>query len=503
MFRDVDNIPIGITFAMHLQQMLGKSGVVLVIIGPSWLTATDEQGRRRLDDPNDFVRVEVEAALRANVPVVPILFSNATMPLASELPKSIQKLVSRQGSKVRSDLDFDTDIKRLFIQINYVRRFKIKPKRDNDNGKDPAPRPARRTGFKLFVLLLLLSCIASASIVFLDVLDGQSIARVWLDRRIQKLTVKRAQPILDCTGRNAADVDTGRLDKWIVDATNLLSRDKTSGAAVPVLNNRGGAWARKGRLDKGLADFEAASKINPTDATAHHWQGLILARLGDPAKAKIAFDQAVKLDKSFDTHPKNQLDEVVPQPMPLDEWLQDRKGCITVAQYGPADCSKIQVALDKLKLKPGWYVKVLDKGPYRERLKATLPADVGLISEVGSVIELPEWDGTKDSVDPAKTWDWGSDLTCARGVRLAGFEFIGPRAPTSTKGTFRVVIRGQGDVVVESCRILMNPRYPFAMPAHDHKDYPWAIHTSFRIEHWNGPCRLFVMNNYLDRKSVV
>ena len=44
----------------------------------------------------------------------------------------------------------------------------------------------------------------------------------------------------------------------------------------------------------------------------------------------------------------------------------------------------------------------------------------------------------------------------------------------------------------------MNPRYPFAMPAHDHKDYPWAIHTSFRVEHWNGPCRLFVMNNYLE-----
>ena len=93
--------------------------------------------------------------------------------------------------------------------------------------------------------------------------------------------------------------------------------------------------------------------------------------------------------------------------MPLEEWLQGRK-FITVAQNGLADHKKIQDALNNLK--PGMYVKVLDKGPYRERLEATLPEDVGLISEVGSVIELPEWKSNPDGVDSKKTWDWGSSL---------------------------------------------------------------------------------------------
>src|SRR5438874_1986477 len=79
-FKDVDNIPLGVSFPSHIKQMLSKANFVLVIIGPSWVTATDEHGVRRLDDENDFVRLEVELALRANMPVIPVLVSNARMP---------------------------------------------------------------------------------------------------------------------------------------------------------------------------------------------------------------------------------------------------------------------------------------------------------------------------------------------------------------------------------------------------------------------------------------
>src|SRR5262245_22905959 len=68
-FKDVDSIPLGVSFPLHIKQMLSKTSMALVIIGPSWLNARDEQGRRRLDDPNDLVRLEVEAALRAGIPV--------------------------------------------------------------------------------------------------------------------------------------------------------------------------------------------------------------------------------------------------------------------------------------------------------------------------------------------------------------------------------------------------------------------------------------------------
>jgi len=119
-FKDVDNIPLGVSFPMHIKQMLGKAGVGLVVIGPTWTTATDEEGRRRLDDPNDFVRLEVEMALRANMPVIPILVSNAKMPSANQLPASLQKLVSRNGMAVRPDPDFNNDITRLFSGLEHL-----------------------------------------------------------------------------------------------------------------------------------------------------------------------------------------------------------------------------------------------------------------------------------------------------------------------------------------------------------------------------------------------
>jgi hypothetical protein len=118
-FKDVDNIPLGVSFAMHIQQMIGKANVTLVIIGPNWLTATDEQGRRRLDDPGDFVRIEVESALRAGMPVVPVLVSNAVMPKASELPKSIQALVARNGMPVRPDPDFNNECKPILSRTRW------------------------------------------------------------------------------------------------------------------------------------------------------------------------------------------------------------------------------------------------------------------------------------------------------------------------------------------------------------------------------------------------
>jgi formylglycine-generating enzyme required for sulfatase activity len=127
-FRDIDNIPLGITFPVHLKRVLGKCDVVVVIIGRDWVTATDSQGRRRLDDPNDFVRIEVEAALRAQVPVIPVLVSNASMPLADELPLSIRSLVTRNGIAVRPDPDFGHDMDRLIRGIEQVLKLPIKGK---------------------------------------------------------------------------------------------------------------------------------------------------------------------------------------------------------------------------------------------------------------------------------------------------------------------------------------------------------------------------------------
>ena len=88
---------------------VGSCDVLAALIGTDWLTITDEQGRRRLDDPDDFVRLEIEAALTRSVRVIPILVDGATMPRADALPDSLAKLVRRQALELSpSRFEIDT-----------------------------------------------------------------------------------------------------------------------------------------------------------------------------------------------------------------------------------------------------------------------------------------------------------------------------------------------------------------------------------------------------------
>jgi len=108
-FKDVDSIQLGDDFVEVITSAVGSCDVLLALIGDEWLTITDEDGQRRLDDPNDFVRLEIEAALTRNVRVIPILVDGARMPLADELPGSLAKLVRRQALELSpARFDFDT-----------------------------------------------------------------------------------------------------------------------------------------------------------------------------------------------------------------------------------------------------------------------------------------------------------------------------------------------------------------------------------------------------------
>lgn len=148
-FKDVDSIPLGVSFPMYLKQMLGKAGMALVIIGPTWLNVKDEKGQRRLDDPNDFVRLEVETALRTGMPVIPVLVSNAQMPQASDLPGSMQKLMARNGIAVRPDPDFNKDIIRLLTGIEHLEKLiaragkRVKDSDAKDNNEEESEQQSK------------------------------------------------------------------------------------------------------------------------------------------------------------------------------------------------------------------------------------------------------------------------------------------------------------------------------------------------------------------------
>ena len=100
-FMDVDQIPAGIDFVAHLNNQVAASNVLLVIIGPHWLDVKDEAGQRRLDQPDDFVAIEIEAALSRDIRVIPVLVDGASIPKANELRDSLKPLVRRQAIDVR------------------------------------------------------------------------------------------------------------------------------------------------------------------------------------------------------------------------------------------------------------------------------------------------------------------------------------------------------------------------------------------------------------------
>lgn len=113
-FKDVDNIPFGAEFGDYIKSTLARCSVALILIGPNWADATDANGGRRLDDPNDWVRVEIETALAtAGLQIVPVLINGARMPAADCLPESMQPLCKRNAAIVRQDPDFHQDLERL------------------------------------------------------------------------------------------------------------------------------------------------------------------------------------------------------------------------------------------------------------------------------------------------------------------------------------------------------------------------------------------------------
>ena len=111
-FKDVDSIQLGDDFVEVITRAVGSCDVLLALIGDQWLTITDQDGRRRLEDPDDFVRLEIEAALTRNVRVIPILVEGARLPRADELPPSLAGLVRRQALEL-SPARFDFDTSRL------------------------------------------------------------------------------------------------------------------------------------------------------------------------------------------------------------------------------------------------------------------------------------------------------------------------------------------------------------------------------------------------------
>lgn len=139
-FKDVDDIPAGVNFATYIQDSLRQCGVELVVIGREWLDNRGASGQRRLDDPTDFVRLEIETALQLGLTVIPILLEGTSMPSASQLPEPLRPLALINGIVVRNDPDFTRDMERV---ITAVERAPVaRPASEVSRRRVLVPRPS-------------------------------------------------------------------------------------------------------------------------------------------------------------------------------------------------------------------------------------------------------------------------------------------------------------------------------------------------------------------------
>lgn len=118
-FMDIDSIPFGVDFHGWLDGEVSKASIVLALIGAGWIDARDETGERRLDNPDDFVRIEIESALRRDIPLVPVLIGGAQMPKAGELPDTLRSLARRNAAFVDMARDFHMHMDRLIAGLEW------------------------------------------------------------------------------------------------------------------------------------------------------------------------------------------------------------------------------------------------------------------------------------------------------------------------------------------------------------------------------------------------
>ncbi|HJV30230.1 MAG TPA: TIR domain-containing protein [Gaiellaceae bacterium] len=246
-FMDIDTIEPGVDFVEAIERAVGSCDVFLALIGQQWLTSTNQSGLRRLDDPDDFVRLEIEAALRRGVRVIPVLVQDVEMPTADQLPESLAPFARRNAIEIR-DATWRYDAGRLIETLTTIEQQQ--PIEPGDPGSPQADGDSGRGLNRSRVLLAaaVVALLIGAALVALLLRDGADpVAGSW-DRvafaangRVFTVDIDGSDEV-DLTRSRSSDrqpdwsPDGQRLvlaragDIFVVDASGDNGRPLTSGA---------------------------------------------------------------------------------------------------------------------------------------------------------------------------------------------------------------------------------------------------------------------------------
>lgn len=188
LFMDIDTIRPGHDFAEDIANALSESVACIVLIGRRWGSITLPDGQRRLDDPTDFVRLEVAAAIRRGITVIPVLVEGASPPSPASLPEELQALAGRQAIELSNER-WNYDVGRLVLALDEIlgqpmeAPQKDKPRKAAPREDEPRKRERRKDGLRRRISKVPALAAAAAVVLSLTGVVG------WLASRGQDLTI--------------------------------------------------------------------------------------------------------------------------------------------------------------------------------------------------------------------------------------------------------------------------------------------------------------------------
>ena len=310
-FMDLSAIDAGQNFVDAIETAIGSCDVLIAVIGKEWLTCLGAAGRR-LEDPGDFVRAEIAAALERGIPVIPVLVEGTPMPSASALPDPLKPLAKRNALEL-SDARWSYDIGRLIQAAEKIA------------GKTQGWQ--RRTWLAAAATLALVAVLGS--VFFVRTLqrpgNGGGDAEAYAARGTELLTsgnydgaiaeLNRAIEIdpraESYYNRGFAYFSKNDLDKAIADWNSVVNLDPRDARAY---RQRGNAYFTKGDYRLAVADYNRAIELEPGDAKAHYNRGMVFKARGEADKAIADFNTVLTLanDRDAERDARTQLAELAP-----------------------------------------------------------------------------------------------------------------------------------------------------------------------------------------------
>lgn len=163
-FMDIEKIEAGTDFIEAIESAVSSCNILLAVIGPGWLTSADTEGRRRLDNEEDFIRLEIATALSRNIRVIPVLVGGGAMPASSELPDILKPLTRRQAHELADNRwDYDTEqLVKIIEKAGIARKTEVKMS-EGTPAEQPGKISAKAIISIVIAILILMSFIQNSN----------------------------------------------------------------------------------------------------------------------------------------------------------------------------------------------------------------------------------------------------------------------------------------------------------------------------------------------------